>query len=56
MATTAMPSFEVPTLENSGSGSYQECFDVPVDAIEGGKIFVESDSFDDEGRVYWAIR
>lgn len=56
MATTEMPSFDVPTLENSGSGTYQECFDVPADAIDGGKIFVESDSFGDEGRVYWAIR
>jgi hypothetical protein len=50
-------AMEVPTLENSGTASYQLCMDVPAAAIEGGKIFVENSmSFRDKSRIYWAIR
>lgn len=56
-AQLPQPAFDVPTLESGGTATYQVCFDVPVDAIEGGQLFIEElASFDEETRVYWSIQ
>jgi hypothetical protein len=48
---------DVPTLNGGGQAKYKICYDVPPDAIDGGKLFVEeSAAFDEDSRVYWAIR
>lgn len=50
-------AMRVPTLEQGGSATYQVCMDVPVGAVDGGKIFVEkSFSFNSKARTYWAVR
>jgi hypothetical protein len=54
-AVVPKPGFEVPTLKKGQSGSYQVCFDVPVDAIAGGTIRV-GDTYDfDAPGVTWAL-
>jgi hypothetical protein len=48
---------DAPTLNPGGSASFQVCMDVPPSAIDGGLLFIEPlMSFDDEDRVYFAIR
>ncbi len=55
-AVTAAPAIEVPTLNNSGRGSYQVCMDVPSSAIDGSTLHVEESlSFGDD-KAFWAIR
>ncbi|MGY1690393.1 hypothetical protein [Geodermatophilus sp. SYSU D01105] len=50
-------AIDAPTLNPGGSASYQVCMDVPPSAIDGGVLFIEPlVSFDDEDRVYFAIR
>lgn len=54
MASLEKTGFDVPTLENGGSGEFQVCMDVPADAVAGAKVYVEpSLSFKDNQRVYW---
>ena len=56
-ASLAKSAIQVPTLEQGGSANYQVCMDVPVGAVEGGKIFVqESLSFNSKARTYWAVK
>jgi hypothetical protein len=48
---------DVPTLNGGGQAEYKICYDVPPDAINGGKLFVnESAAFNNDSRVYWALR
>ncbi|MGY1640810.1 hypothetical protein ACI782_06695 [Geodermatophilus sp. SYSU D00703] len=48
---------DAPTLNPGGSASFQVCMDVPPAAIDGALLFIEPlFSFDDEDRVYFAIR
>jgi hypothetical protein len=50
-------ALDAPTLNPGGSASFQVCMDVPPSAIDGGVLFIEPlVSFDDEDRVYFAIR
>lgn len=50
-------AMDVPTLEKGGQASYQVCMDVPVGAIEGGKIFVQrSLSMNSKARTYWGLK
>lgn len=57
MASLETGAFDVPTLENGGMADYQLCMDVPADAVDGGKLFVEPTiSFDNESRIYWAVQ
>lgn len=50
-------AMDVPTLEKGGAASYQVCMDVPVGAIEGGKIFVQkSMSTNSKSRIYWGLK
>ena len=56
-ATVPDSGFEVPTLNSGGKATFKACFDVPPDAIDGGKLFIdELAAFDSSSRVYWAIR
>jgi hypothetical protein len=45
------------TLENGGSGTVTDCFDVPAEAVDGGAIFIEAffGFGDDADRTYWAL-
>lgn len=53
-ATVERSGFDVPTLENGGSGEFQVCMDVPAAALESAKIFVEPTfTLQDGQRVYW---
>jgi hypothetical protein len=57
MAVLEKGALDVPTLENGGAADYQLCMDVPADAVEGGKLFVEPIiSFDNDSRIYWAVQ
>ncbi|MHC8606927.1 hypothetical protein ACW4FP_04640 [Paenarthrobacter ureafaciens] len=48
---------QVPTLEQGGSANYQVCMDVPVGAVEGGKIFIQERlSFNSKSRTYWGLK
>lgn len=50
-------AMKVPTLEKGGQANYQVCMDVPVGAIEGGKIFIQkSFSMNSKSRIYWGLR
>ncbi|MGO4433963.1 hypothetical protein AB4Y88_11890 [Paenarthrobacter sp. RAF9] len=50
-------AMNVPTLEPGGSASYQVCMDVPVGAVNEGKIFVQKSlSLNSKARTYWGIR
>jgi len=50
-------AMNVPTLEKGGQASYQVCMDVPVGAIEGGKIFIQkSMSMNSKSRIYWGLK
>ncbi|WP_332761425.1 DUF4190 domain-containing protein [Pseudarthrobacter sp.] len=50
-------AMHVPTLEKGGQASYQVCMDVPVGAIEGGKIFIQkSFSMNSKARTYWGLK
>lgn len=50
-------AMKVPTLEKGGTASYQVCMDVPVGAIEGGKIFIQkSMSTNSKARIYWGLK
>ena len=56
-ATVPDSGFETPTLNSGGKATFKACFDVPPDAIDDGKLFIdELASFDNSTRVYWAIR
>lgn len=55
-AVTPAPVVEAPTLNNGGAADYQVCFDVPADAMDGGRIFVEESFSWDESRAYWAVQ
>ena len=56
-ATVPDSGYDVPTLNSGGKAKFKACFDVPPDAIDGGKIFIdELATFDKSARVYWAIR
>lgn len=56
-ATPPDSGYEVPTLNSGGKAKFKACFDVPPNAIDGGKLFIdELASFDKKSRVYWAIR
>ncbi|MBJ2119428.1 hypothetical protein I6N91_00370 [Arthrobacter sp. MSA 4-2] len=54
-AVPPLPASDVPTLENTGTASYQVCMDVPPEAIPEGKLFVERSLSLNDARVYWAI-
>jgi hypothetical protein len=57
MASLEKEALTVPTLENGGVGEYQLCLDVPAEAIKDAKLFVEPTlSFDNDSRVYWAVK
>lgn len=49
-------AMDVPTLEKTGSATYQECFDVPAEAIQGGTIFLEPLFSLEDTRVYWSLQ
>lgn len=50
-------AMDVPTLEKGGQASYQVCMDVPVGAIEGGKIFIQKSlSMNGKARTYWGLK
>lgn len=50
-------AMNVPTLERGGQANYQVCMDVPIGAIEGGKIFIQrSFSMNSKSRIYWGLR
>jgi hypothetical protein len=50
-------AIDAPTLNPGGTASFQVCMDVPPSAIDGGVLYIEPlVSFDDEDRVYFAIR
>lgn len=55
-AVTPAPVMEAPTLNNGGAADYQVCFDVPAEAMDGGRIFVEESFSWDESRAYWAVQ
>lgn len=56
-ATVEKPGTSVPTLENSGTGDFQVCMDVPAEALADAKVFVEPTfSFKDDQRVYWNVK
>jgi hypothetical protein len=56
-ATVSDSGYDVPTLNSGGKATFKACFDVPPDAIDGGKLFIdELASFNNKSRVYWAIR
>lgn len=55
-AVTPAPVVEAPTLNNGGAADYQVCFDVPAEAMDGGRIFVEESFSWDESRAYWAVQ
>ncbi|MFB0840320.1 hypothetical protein ACETK3_20245 [Arthrobacter sp. E44] len=49
-------AMNVPTLEKGGQANYQVCMDVPLGAIEGGKIFVQKRlSMNSKSRIYWGL-
>jgi hypothetical protein len=57
MASLEKEALTVPTLENGGVGEYQLCLDVPAEAVKDAKLFVEPTiSFDNDARVYWAVK
>jgi hypothetical protein len=57
MASLEKEALTVPTLEKGGVGEYQLCLDVPAEAIADAKLFVEPTiSFDNDSRVYWAVK
>jgi len=56
-ATVPDSGYDVPTLNSGGKAKFKACFDVPPDAIDGGKLFIDLlAAFDKNARVYWAIR
>lgn len=55
-AVTPAPVMEAPTLNSGGAADYQVCFDVPAEAMDGGRIFVEESFSWDESRAYWAVQ
>lgn len=56
-ATVPDSGYDVPTLNSGGKAKFKACFDVPPEAIDGGKIFIdELAAFNSKSRVYWAIR
>lgn len=55
-AVTPAPVMEAPTLNNGGAADYQVCFDVPAEAMDGGRIFVEESFSWDESQAYWAVQ
>jgi hypothetical protein len=56
-ATVPDSGYDVPTLNSGGKATFKACFDVPPDAIDGGKLFIdELAAFDNSSRVFWAIR
>lgn len=55
-AVTPAPVVEAPTLNNGGAADYQVCFDVPAEAMDGGRIFVEESFSWDESQAYWAVQ
>lgn len=53
MAVTPNSPMDVPTLTAGGTGAFDVCFDVPVDALDNPQIYVEeSMSFDDTREVW----
>ena len=55
-AVVENPGFDVPTLTNGGSASYQVVFDVPAEAVADAKIRVtETFSFGDDAGI-WATK
>ncbi|MHC6231748.1 hypothetical protein ACX5I6_19625 [Arthrobacter sp. MMS24-T111] len=49
-------AMQVPTLEKGGRADYQVCMDVPIGAIDGGKIFIQkSFSTNSNSRIYWGL-
>lgn len=55
-AVTPNEGYDLPTLTQGGRASYDVCFDVPVEALGAPQVYVEDTfSFDDEGRVFWAV-
>lgn len=47
---------DAPTLENGGTFTGNECFDVSPEALVGSRLFVEPTmSFSDEARVYYQM-
>jgi hypothetical protein len=50
-------AMDVPTLEKGGQANYQVCMDVPIGAIEGGKIFIQKSwSMNSKSRIYWGLK
>lgn len=46
-------AMDVPTLTNGGKAEFSECFDMPVEALEAPKVYVEETlSFNSE-RIIW---
>ena len=55
IAVVPEPAFNTPSLRRGESTSYQVCFDVPAENIEGGRIvIVDLADFGGEG-VAWAV-
>ncbi|WP_146068505.1 MULTISPECIES: hypothetical protein [unclassified Arthrobacter] len=44
MASLDLPAFDVPTLENGGTGQFEVCMDVPAAAIPGKRVLVEDNT------------
>lgn len=55
-AVSPNSAMDVPTLENTGTASYQVCMDVPPTAVDGGKLFVERSLTMNDDRAYWALQ
>lgn len=56
MAVTPNPMSDAPTLENGGTFTGSDCFDIPPEALDGARLFLEPTmSFDDEARAYYQL-
>ncbi|WP_186764306.1 hypothetical protein [Arthrobacter yangruifuii] len=56
-AVVPNPDMDVPTLEKSGTATYQVCMDVPAEALTDAKIFVEPGfSLSKDDRAYWSAQ
>lgn len=56
MAYLPKDGTDVPTLTTGGQASYQTCMDVPAEAMDGARLFVEPTFSMDEVRAYWAVQ
>ncbi|MEJ5943679.1 DUF4190 domain-containing protein [Pseudokineococcus basanitobsidens] len=55
-AVTPAEASDQPTLRNGGSASYSVCFDLPADAIEGGRVSMEETLSLTSEPSYWSAQ